>query len=51
MGLKVEIPNDQNRLRRQIEALEWQLTQDTREEDRKIHQDALDAMKKKLITV
>lgn len=51
MGLKVEMSNNRNKLKRQIEALEWQLTQDTRDEDRRIHQDALDAIKKRLLGI
>jgi hypothetical protein len=46
--LKVEIPKTKERLIRQIEALKYQLTQDTREEDRKIHQEALEDSEKAL---
>ena len=47
MGLKVEVPENRKKLQKSIEALEWQLTQDEREEDRAIHQEALEQMKKK----
>lgn len=39
--LKVEIPKTKERLIRQIEGLKYLIENDTREEDRKIHQEAL----------
>lgn len=46
--LKVEIPNDKNKIIKQIKALEYQLTQDINEKDRKIHQQALEDLRKAL---
>ena len=48
MGLQVEIPKDKSKLQRQIEALEWQLTQDVRSEDKAIHQYALEQLRQQL---
>lgn len=49
MGLNVELTSNKDKLQKQIAALEWQLTQDTRGEDKKIHQYALERMKSQLI--
>jgi hypothetical protein len=46
--LKVEIPKNKEKLIKQIEALKYQLTQDTREMDRKIHKEALEDSEKAL---
>lgn len=42
--LKVIIPNNQEKIKQQIEALEWQIKQDTDEKSRKIHEEALEAL-------
>ena len=39
--MKVEIPKDKERIKQQIQALEWQIEQDTNEKDKAIHQEAL----------
>lgn len=46
--LKVIIPSNQEKIKRQIEALEWQITQDTDEKSKRIHQQALEALKNAL---
>ena len=46
--LKVVIPDNIEKIKRQIFALEWQLTQDTREKDIQIHTGALNTLKKAL---
>lgn len=38
---KVQVPKDKAKIKQQIEALKYQLTQDTREEDKRIHEQAL----------
>ncbi|MDI3478626.1 MAG: hypothetical protein PWQ59_2151 [Thermoanaerobacterium sp.] len=42
--LKVVIPSNQDKIKRQIEALEWQITQDTDEKSRRIHEEVLEAL-------
>jgi hypothetical protein len=42
--LKVIIPSNQEKIKRQIEALEWQIIQDTDEKSRRIHEKALEAL-------
>lgn len=49
MGLKVELTRERAKLERQIAALEWQISQDTRTVDKAIHQEALAAMKEHLV--
>lgn len=46
--LKVVIPDNQDKIQQQIEALEWQITQDIDEKSIKIHQQALEALKNTL---
>ena len=46
--LKVVIPQDKDKIKKQIQALEWQITQDTDRKDRKIHLQALKALKQAL---
>lgn len=46
--LNVVIPNNQAKIKQQIEALEYILTQDTDEKSRKIHEQALKALKNAL---
>jgi hypothetical protein len=46
--LKVNIPKTKERLIQQIEALEYAITQDTREKDRRIHESVLELFKKEL---
>ena len=43
---KVEIPKDKDKLLKQIQALEWQIEQDTNPKDKVIHQEALKDLKK-----
>ena len=45
---KVEIPKDKDKLLKQIQALEWQIEQDTNPKDKVIHQEALKDLKKAL---
>lgn len=42
--LKVCIPKDQDRIKRQIKALKWQLTQDTNDNDKEIHLQAIKSL-------
>lgn len=37
----IQIPKDKGKIKQLIEALKYQITQDVREEDRKIHEQAL----------
>ena len=37
----IQIPKDKNKIKQQIKALKYQLTQDIREEDKVIHKQAL----------
>ena len=37
----IQIPKDKAKMKQQIKALEYQITQDTREEDKVIHKQAL----------
>lgn len=46
--IKVQVPKDKAKIERQIEALEWQITQDKNDKDREIHQKALKELKKAL---
>lgn len=46
--LKVEIPNSRIKIERQIEALEYLFSIDTREKDKQIHQQAITDLKKAL---
>lgn len=46
--LKLEIPENKDKIKRQIEALKYRLTQDTREEDKIIHQQAIRDLEKAL---
>lgn len=39
--MKVEIPKNKERIKQQIQALEWQIKRDTNEKDKAIHQEAL----------
>lgn len=39
--LKVEIPKDRNKLKQQIEALRYQISVDSNEKDKQIHEKAL----------
>lgn len=48
MSLYAQIPTDQEKLKRDIFALEWLLKQDIPDKDRKIHQQALDAYREAL---
>lgn len=46
--LKISIPKDQNKIIKQINALKWQLDRDTREEDKVIHQQAIEKLEQAL---
>ena len=46
--LKVVVNKDTNKIKQQIQALEWQITQDTDRKDRKIHLQALNTLKQAL---
>lgn len=46
--LRVEVPKDKKKLEQQIAALRYQISIDTNETDRKIHEEALKALEKKL---
>lgn len=46
--LKISIPKDQNQIIKQIEALKWQLDRDTKEEDKIIHQQAIEKLQQAL---
>lgn len=48
MGMKVEIPKDERKLKRQIEALEWLLAHDQDELSKEIHGKALEDSRKAL---
>lgn len=48
MGMKVEIPKDERKLKHQIEALEWLLAHDQDDLSREIHGKALEDSKKAL---
>ncbi|MGI6226620.1 MAG: hypothetical protein ACOYJ1_10225 [Peptococcales bacterium] len=43
--MKIEIPKDKDKILKQIQALEWQLKQDTNPKDKVIHQEALKDLK------
>lgn len=43
--MKIEIPKDKDKILKQIQALEWQLKQDTNPKDKAIHQEALKDLK------
>ena len=46
--LKIAIPKDQNKIIKQIQALKWQLERDTNEEDKIIHQQAIEKLEQAL---
>lgn len=46
--LKVSVPKDNNKIRKQINALQWQLERDIREEDKLIHQQAIKTLEQAL---
>ena len=46
--LQVEIPTDQEKLKQQILAIEYQLLQDDNDKDREIHQQVLHELRKNL---
>lgn len=46
--LKISIPKDQNKIIKQIQALKWQLERDTNEEDKIIHQQAIEKLEQAL---
>lgn len=46
--LKISIPKEQNKIRKQINAIKWQLERDIREEDKLIHQQAIKALEQAL---
>ena len=46
--LKISIPKDNNKIIKQINALKWQLDRDIREEDKIIHQQAIEKLQQAL---
>ena len=46
--LKIAIPKDQNKIIKQIQAIKWQLERDTNEEDKIIHQQAIEKLEQAL---
>ena len=46
--LKISIPQDNNKIKMQINALKWQLERDIREEDKLIHQQAIKTLEQAL---
>lgn len=44
--LEVVTSTDKGKLAKQIQALEWQITQDTNDKDRQIHQKALEQLRR-----
>lgn len=43
--IEIEIPKDRDKVKKQIQALEWQIEQDTNEKDKEIHTKTLKALK------
>lgn len=43
--MKIEIPKDKAKILKQIQALEWQISQDISQKDKDIHQAALKELK------
>jgi hypothetical protein len=50
-GLNVILSNDRKKVRKQIEALEWQLTQPEDDYSRQIHEETLEQLKAHLETL
>ena len=46
--IKISIPKDQNKIIQQINALKWQLDRDANEEDKIIHQQAIEKLQQAL---
>ena len=46
--LQISIPKEQNKIRKQIQALKWQLERDTIEQDKIIHQQAIEKLEQAL---
>ncbi|RBP57166.1 hypothetical protein DES36_1329 [Alkalibaculum bacchi] len=46
--IEIQIPKDKSEIKRQIEALEWQINYDKSEKDREIHVRTLECLKKAL---
>lgn len=46
--LKVNIPKSKEKLMQQITALEYAITQDTKEKDKRIHESVLEVFKREL---
>ena len=46
--LSISIPKEQNKIRKQIQALKWQLERDTIEQDKIIHQQAIEKLEQAL---
>lgn len=49
--LKLEIPNSKEKIIKYIKALKYQLTQDTRDIDREIHEQVLKLLEEALKTI
>ena len=48
MGLTLKLENDEEKVRKQIVALEWELKQDLPEKDKNIFEESLQALKEHL---
>lgn len=48
MPMQVIIPGDRNKIIKAIQALEYQLKQDTNEKDKQYHREAIERLKKQL---
>lgn len=46
--LSISIPKEQNKIKMQIQALKWQLERDTIEQDKIIHQQAIEKLEQAL---
>ena len=46
--LKISIPKEQDKIIKQIEAIKWQLDRDTKEQDKIIHQQAIEKLQQAL---
>lgn len=46
-GIKITLPNDINKIYKQIQIMRYQLQHDTRKDDIRIHKVLLDALKRK----
>lgn len=49
--LEIEIPKSKEKIIKYIKALKWQITQDTRQEDKEIHEQALRSLHKSIVRI